>query len=135
MQILKHDHILFTYKILSIRAINHKTSTCFCVWRRKGVFVNPVSHKYCGCRTAVIWTRFRKKSLGFVGLPQDRRVATSTSKEMLTHFEKSFQSALNFGPNQRTLNFFSKCVKFRTNLTHFEFFFQSALRLSFDVDF
>ena len=56
-----------------------------------------------------------------------------------THFEKKIQSALNLGPNQRTLKKFSKCVKFGTNLTHFEKEFQSALRvyinITFDINF
>ena len=52
---------------------------------------------------------------------RDRCVATHFEK--ITHFEKNFQSALNLGPNQRTLNFFSNCVKFGTNLSHFEIFF------------
>ena len=31
--------------------------------------------------------------------------------------------------------FFSKCVKFGTNLTHFDFFFQSALRVYINITF
>ena len=53
--------------------------------------------------------------------------AVATHFEKITHFENFFQSALNLGPNQRTLKKFSKCVKnvhqhyFRCNLlTHFE---------------
>ena len=36
--------------------------------------------------------------------------AVATHFEKITHFEKKFQSALNLGPKQRTLNFFFQSV-------------------------
>ena len=59
----------------------------------------------------------------------------ATHFEKITHFEKKCQSALNLGPNQRTLKKKSKCVKFGTNLTHFEIIFQSALRVYINITF
>ena len=50
--------------------------------------------------------------------------AVATHFEKITHFEKVFQSALNLGPAQRTLNFFfSECV----NQVHIYIFFHFAL--------
>ena len=39
-----------------------------------------------------------------------RGLCVATHYEKIPHFEKKFQSALNLGPNQRTLKFFSNCV-------------------------
>ena len=53
-----------------------------------------------------------------------------------THFEKKIQSALNFGPNQRTLKKISKCVIFQNALQHsnccksFPFFSRLTPRLT-----
>ena len=55
------------------------------------------------------------------------QVWVATHFEKITHFENFFESALNLGPNQRTLKIFSKCVKsvhqhyfWCKLLTHFE---------------
>ena len=50
--------------------------------------------------------------------------SVATQFEKIRHFEKKIQSALNLGPNQRTLKIFLKCVKFGTKSTHFENFFK-----------
>ena len=52
----------------------------------------------------------------------------ATHFEKITHLNFFFQSALNLGPNQRTLKKNSKCVKYGTNLTHFEFFFSKCVK-------
>ena len=44
--------------------------------------------------------------------------SVATHFEKITHFEKKFQSALNLGPNQRTLkNFFQSALRVYINIT------------------
>ena len=70
-----------------------------------------------------------QKIMLFLHLMPEKRSSIEANRNVARHFEK----ITHFEKNIQI--FFSKCVKFGTNLTHFENFFQSALRVYINITF